>query len=194
MSRDWWVPILQWTFWGIAMSVVMGWMAKSRMKSRPQAQKPMLKHPPSTLVLGLVCTIFFLAVLVISNTFGKNDTVNIWTDLTFLFFAAGGVYMITEYVVVRHRVATEGLHYGPLLTRRFFVSWSDVKSVEYAPTMKWFKLRSSNGKTARVSAMLMGLPEFAQHVLAHVPPGRFDEKTAELLRATAAGNPPSVWN
>lgn len=41
--------------------------------------------------------------------------------------------------------------------------------------------------------MLVGLPEFARLLLAHVPPGAIEPGTLPVLDATAAGRPPSVW-
>jgi hypothetical protein len=41
--------------------------------------------------------------------------------------------------------------------------------------------------------MLIGLPEFAHLLLRHAPAESIDEETEEILRATAAGNPPAVW-
>ncbi len=192
MNREWWEPILHWTLWGIAMTVVMGWIARSRTKLRPQGEQSMLKHPSSTLVLGLVCAVFFFALFVISNTIGRNDSVTVWTDLIFLGFTAMGLYVVGEYVVVRHRLTPEGIHYTPLLRRRGFIAWNEISIVDYAPVMKWFRLRTPAGVTVRISAMLLGLPEFARQVLAHIPADRFDVQTAALLRETAAGNLPRV--
>ena len=194
MQRNWWVPIFQWTLWGIAMSVVMGWMARNRMKPRPEQLANDLRHPVSTLVLGLVGFVFFAGVAVVSNTVGKNKTTSIWTTLLFLFFALMSLAMIAEYFLARHRLIPEGLEYGGLLGRRGEVAWSDVRSVEYATVMKWFKVKTKQGATVRLSAMLMGLPAFAQQVLSHVPAERISEPTRSLLAETASGKPPSVWN
>jgi hypothetical protein len=59
--------------------------------------------------------------------------------------------------------------------------------------MKWFRLEAQSGTVIRISAMLTGLPEFARLLLVHAPTQGIDAKTLELLRATAAGDPPSVW-
>jgi hypothetical protein len=60
--------------------------------------------------------------------------------------------------------------------------------------MKWFRLERQTGKVARISAMLIGLPEFARVLLAHTPPGVIDAETLPILEATAALSPPSVWS
>jgi len=41
--------------------------------------------------------------------------------------------------------------------------------------------------------MLMGLPEFARLLLQGAPAGAIDAGTLDVLRATAAGDPPSIW-
>jgi hypothetical protein len=64
--------------------------------------------------------------------------------------------------------------------------------VHYAPVLKWFRLETREGKVARISAMLVGLPEFAQVLLRRAPPGAIDDETAQVLRATAAGDLPPL--
>jgi hypothetical protein len=60
--------------------------------------------------------------------------------------------------------------------------------------MKWFRLETHTGQVVRVSAMVMGLPEFARLLLARAPQGAVDADSRLVLEATAAGNPPSMWN
>jgi hypothetical protein len=60
--------------------------------------------------------------------------------------------------------------------------------------MKWFRLETQSGDVARISAMLIGLPEFARLLLSHAQPHAIDAETLLILQATADGNPPSVWN
>jgi hypothetical protein len=59
--------------------------------------------------------------------------------------------------------------------------------------MKWFRLETRTGAVARISAMLIGLPEFARLLLAHAPADAIPPETLLVLEATAAGNPPPVW-
>jgi hypothetical protein len=53
----------------------------------------------------------------------------------------------------------------------------------YTPTMKWFRLEGQSGDVARISAMLIVLPEFARVLLAHTPPGVIDAETLPILEA-----------
>ena len=68
------------------MAVVMGWVARSRFAKRPDSDVQSLRHPRSTLAIGVVGALFFFGIAVVSNTVGKNDTATIWTTLGFIFF------------------------------------------------------------------------------------------------------------
>ncbi len=65
--------------------------------------------------------------------------------------------------------------------------------MHYSRTWGWFALRLRDGGTIRLSALLTGLPSFAQALLGNVEPTIIGEDAVELLRRTAEGNPPSVW-
>src|SRR5262245_20314242 len=193
MAQDWWIPIVQWTLWGLAMMVVMGWIARSRFRKRPDSEGRTLAHPISTLVIGVVGVVFFGGVAVISNTVGKNSTTTVGTTLGFLAFALASVPMIADYYFARHRVSELGMDYGRMSGQRGTFSWSDVKRVRYASGMKWFAIDLRSGSTVRVSVMLMGLPEFARILLAHISKSAIDDEAYALLRETEQGRPPSVW-
>ncbi|MCA3040833.1 MAG: PH domain-containing protein, partial [Rhodocyclaceae bacterium] len=169
MNRDWWMPLVQWTVWGIAMAVVMGWVAKSRLRQRPDSERRTLRHPISTLVIGVVGAAFFFGIAIASNTIGKNPTATVWTTALFIAFGLASVPMIADYFFARHRVSDAGIEYGRMMGQRGNLQWSEVKSVRFAPVAKWFVLEGSSGVKVRVSALLLGLPDFAHLVLLHVP-------------------------
>ena len=102
--------------------------------------------------------------------------------------------MVADYCLGHHHLSEEGLSYGRLTGRRGYLRWADLRRVKYAPAMKWFRLETQSGDVARISAMLIGLPEFARLLLAHAPPHAIDGETLVILQATADGNPPSVWS
>jgi hypothetical protein len=184
---------VQWTLWGIAMALVMGWVARSRFRKRPESDARMLAHPLSTLLIGVVGLAFFGGIAVISNTVGKNKTTTIWTTLAFLAFALASVAIIADYYFARHRVSELGMGYGRMFGRRGTFNWSDTKRVRYASAMKWFAIDLRDGSTVRISVMLMGLPEFARLLLAQVPRSVIDDEAYVILRETEQGSPPSVW-
>ncbi len=192
MEKDWWTSAVQWAIWGVLMTLIMGWMARTRLKKRPATEARRLVHPTSTLIIGVVTFVFFAAIAVISNVWA-NKTTTWWTTAVFVGFALGGLYIIVEYLRVRHEVSEEGMGYSRLLGQRGYLRWSDLRRVVYAPSMKWFRLETSSGEIARISAMLIGLPEFARLLLAHAPAVAIDPEALPILQATAAGNPPSVW-
>jgi hypothetical protein len=172
---------VKWTLWGIAMTLVMGWVARSRFRKRPESDARTLTHPISTLVIGIVGVAFFGGIDVISNTVGKNNTTTLWTALGFLAFALASGPMIADYYFACHRVSELGMDYRRMFGRRGTFSWSDTKRVRYASVMKWFAIDLRDGSTVRVSAMLMGLPEFARLLLAHVPRSASDDEAYVLL-------------
>lgn len=183
---------IQWLVWAILMVVVMRWMARSRNHPRPPAEERVLSHPRSTLIMGLVCFIFFAAAAILSNVF-RNHTTTWWTTSIFVGFALVSLPMITDYFIARHQVSEDGLAYRKMTGAARYLRWSDLKRVRYATGMKWFRLETKSGEVARISAMLMGLPEFARLLLAHTPEDAIDHDTLPVLQATAGGDAPSVW-
>ncbi len=147
MAREWWIPIVQWTLWGVAMTVVMGWVARSRFGKRPASGADALAHPMSTLVIGVVGVLFFGGIAVVSNTIGKNHHLNL------------------DHAVFRGIRAGRGAHDRELFFRapsclrprhglwRIFGQrgtshWSDVTRVRYASMMKWFAIDLRSGSTS----------------------------------------------
>lgn len=191
-NRPWWTSTLQWAIWGVVMALVMGWLSLSRTHARPPEEQSLLRHPRSTIVVGVVCSGFFLALAVLSSLFpGKDGSPAI--SLLFVGFACLGAPLIVEYYRVAHRLEEGGLRYTPLISSPRFMPWNNVKSVRYAPSLKWFRIEGRDGQIVRVSVMLMGLPEFARVLLSEVPESRIDPATRVLLEQTAQGHPPSVW-
>ena len=139
-----------------------------------------------------MCAGLFLAILVLANLF-PNETVTWWVNAIFAGFALLSLTMVSAYFLDKHEVSEAGLSYTPLLRwTRKDLAWGEVQSLRYNPVLKWFTIKGVD-RTARISVMLMGLPEFARLALAHAPSGAIDDATADLLRATAEGHPPSVW-
>jgi hypothetical protein len=193
MEQTSWGHAFQWTVWGILMALVMGWVARSRFKQRLPSEARQLIHPPSTLIIGLVGLLLFGGMAILSNVF-QNKTATWWTTAIFGGFTLLSLYMSAEYFVAHHQVSEEGLSYARVTGARRYLKWSDLRVVKYAPAMKWFRLETRSGDVARISAMLIGLPEFARLLLAQTPRHVIDAETLPILQATADGNPPSVWN
>ena len=101
--------------------------------------------------------------------------------------------MVSGFFLEEYEVSEEGIAGRSFTGVRKYLRWSDLRAVRYAPLMKWFRLETQSGTAARISVMLIGLPEFARSLLQGAPHGVIDARTLVVLRATAAGNPPSLW-
>lgn len=185
---------MQWTLWAIVMSLVMTWIARSRTKPSTAIEAYTMRHPVSTLVIGLIGLFFFGSITILSNTVGKNESTSIWTTLVFLFFALLSLLVLADYLFARHHIRPDGLDCGRMFWRREFIPWRDIQNVHYSESMKWFTLRTVSGAAVRFSALLIGLPHFAQQLLNHLPPDRIDEPTQKVLKDAANGILPRVWN
>jgi hypothetical protein len=190
-DRPVWATILQWTLWAFAIAALMGWLGKARMKPASPKDAGVLAYPRSALVLAVICVVFFAAATVIALWVGGKDA-PWWTALIFAVFALVSVHFMVDCWVSRYRVSEEGLLYSSTFVRNRLFKWGDL-SVRYAPAMKWFILKDTNGNVARVSIMMTGLPEFARLLLNHVQPVAIDSSAHAILRQTAKGEPPSIW-
>lgn len=191
-DKPWSTHVLQWGLWLLVMTLVMGWVARARLRARCASAANVLEHPTSTLIIGLVCSGFFLAVAVLSYLFPGKDG-SIWISLFFVGFALLGVPLLIEYFRVRHHLEPGGMRYRSFLGKSGTLRWNEVASVRYAPAAKWFRLETRRGEVVRISAMLTGLPEFARAVLLEVPMLSIETETRTLLEQTASGSPPSLW-
>jgi hypothetical protein len=190
-SPAWWAPLAQWGLWLVLMSLVMGWLARSRRQPAARtASGEVLQLPKALLAIGLVAVVFFGACAVLS--FG-SPTGGPGVAALFLAFALMGSYMVYEYFADRHELRADGLASHTFFGGSRVAQWSDIQSVQYSRSWGWFVLKLRDGKTLRLSAMLVGLPAFAQALLRNVDPTIVRDDSVEILRSTAEGNPPKVW-
>ena len=110
----------------------MGWVARSRMRPRPVRSERQLRHPISTLIIGLAGFLLFAAIAVVSNVFA-NATTSWWTTGIFVGFALMALPITGDYFAARHEVSEEGLRYGRLIGSGGLLRWDEVKSVRYMP-------------------------------------------------------------
>lgn len=190
-DRPWWHTAIQWTLWAIVMATVSAWLARSRNRRRPVAVQRVLAHPPSTLIVGILCFLLFGFFLIISNVF-PNATVTWWTNAALAALVLLSVAIVLDYFLAWHELSEDGMAYRKLTGARRYLRWSDLRSVRYSSMMKWYVLKTHTGQVARLSAWLMGLPELARLILAHAPKESISRSTLPILEATAAGEPPSA--
>ena len=191
-DRPWWMVAVQWALYGVLMSVAITWLGRSRRKPRPPEERNVLRHPASVLVTGILSFGLFAGIIVIMHLY-PNRTVTPVTTGIFVFFAAITLPMLSAYFLERSRLSEDGLEFHNFLGMRRWLPWSELREVRFAPVMRWFRLTTRSGTTARVSIMLMGLPEFAQHVLRHAPPEALEDDLRRALRAMAAGDLPPLF-
>lgn len=192
MDDRWWSTPLWWVLWLLSMSLIMGWIARSRLRPRPASETGRLTQTLAIFIVGLVCFLIFATMAVVSNVI-PNTTSTWWTTAIFVGLACLGVPLVTGFFLEQYEATPDGLTGANFIGVRKQLRWSELRSVRYSLFMKWFRLETQSGTVIRISAMLTGLPEFARLLLANAPTQAIDAETLKLLRATAAGNPPSVW-
>jgi len=177
--------------WIILMGLVMGWLARSRLRPPPQTESgTVLKLPVGLLVVGLVCAGMFGAFAYFSFSAPTGGPV---VASVFSAFALLGCYLIYLFATEWYEVRPDGIAYRTMLGRTRVASWEDVRHVRYASALQWFVIRMQDGRVLRLSAMLIGLPALAHMLLSKVGGERLDPDSAEVVRQTASGNLPKVW-
>src|SRR5207302_6496713 len=90
---------VRWIIWLLLMSLVMGWLARSRLRRDAASDRNLLYQPTSTLIIGVVFGGFFLALAVLSYAL-PNSTGSLGISLFFAGFALMGAILVVEYVRV----------------------------------------------------------------------------------------------
>ena len=190
---SWWQTVVWAIAWVATMTVVMGWLARGRLRPPLRTHDGfVLRYSGRYLALGLVCTLVFLGFALLALYSGSSNADKIKLSLAFIAFSMLGWVLVAGYFIESHEVDSEGIRYRSTFGRRGFVAWSHVSAVGYSHLWKWFILRGG-GKTIRFSAYLTGLPELARALAQYAPDAVTDAQAKEVLTATAAGNPPSPW-
>jgi hypothetical protein len=189
---DWLRAVAQGLFWVVAMTVVMRWLGRSRQTAAPAITSGRVQYHAAFLVLGVICTLFFVGAMV-AATIWPDETVNFWFYAFMTGFTLMGVYMMADYRFARHTVWEAGMDFGRPTGRRVAFGWAEVRNVRFSKSWNWFRIELQSGEVVRVSGMMTGLPEFAAKVLEGVPEARIDSDTLAMLRDTANGKLPPVW-
>ena len=182
-----WIGLLKGPITAILMSLVLGWLAKSRLRDRG-IRPSSLFLPRSVLVIGLVSFGFF-AGCSIARIVVPNETVTWWTISGFAAFALMTVPLIAAYFLENHQLSEDGSAIRTSLGVKKYLRWTELRSVRHSAWMNWFRLETQSGVIGR---MLIGLPEFAQMLLRNSPRSAIDSRALLLLEATAAGRPPPI--
>jgi hypothetical protein len=159
-------------------------------KDRPGAVT--LVHSISTLLIGVVCTVFFAALAVLSSIYG-NDSADRRASYVFVGLVVLGLSVIVEAVRVRHGLTDAGIAYRGLWHTYDRVQWTDLAAAHWSPTMKWLRLTTTDGTVLRFSGMLKGLNVLAGYLAERVPRLEMDDQTAMMLAEAREGRLPNVW-
>jgi hypothetical protein len=190
LSHESWTRILTGVpMWFVVMTILMGWVARSRMSNK---HPNTLKMPRSHLIIGIIGLLLFGGTAVLSNIY-SNGTETWWTTTGFIGFALVAFVLVIDCLVRRHQLTESGLRYGRWFGSSRDLQWSELRNVRYAAFKQCFRLEATNGDVAWIAASLTGLPEFARLVLSRAPSESIEDQTKEVLQATADGNPPSLW-
>ena len=185
----WWRTVAQWLLLGIGMAVVIGWAARSRVKSPTSAAAARMYRPTITLIAGVVGLVLCVAMAILSSTLPNPNWLR---TAVFVGFALMSIPMLLDYFLDWCEVSAEGMNYGRLMGGRGYLRWTDVRHVRYSPVVGWLRLESSAGDVARIRLMLVGLPEFARLVLEHVPSVAIESDARPVLQGLAKGHPAAM--
>ena len=122
----------------------------------------------------------------------SSPTEPYWAVIGGVGLGMPGVLLILSFFISKHEIQTKGLTSRRIFGLRRTVLWSDVVRIWYSTMRMSFVLDIRDGSRVRISALMMGLPKFAEMALANVSPSVFDETTRATLEATAAGDLPDL--
>lgn len=190
MDFDYIGIIFQVLFWIVFMAFMTRWFARSRLRERPAAEAREQRHPPPILIIGLVC--LALSVAMVIGAFSASGGVIPFVVGSFMI--ALSVYLIADYFFARHLVDERGMQYGRPTGQRGRFAWGEVRRVAFNRPMNWYRLELASGVTVRVAGTQMGLPEFAAHVLRHVPAQAIDPRVRTMLDKASHGKLHGPWS
>lgn len=146
-------------------SLVFVWLFRAR--DRLRATKPgELRHAVAFRIFSLLSVAFFVGLIVMMIA-TRNPTATWWVYLFFAAFTLLCLHMAVDSHLSRYTVTDSSLEYPGWLYGRRTLRWSDLVSVRYKHNWYWFTLKTNDGRTVHVQALLAGLPTFAAAVLAH---------------------------
>lgn len=189
---DWLRTLAQALFWVVAMTLTMRWLARTGHSAAPAATGRRVQYHAAFLALGVICMLLFAGVIVVASIW-PDEGVNVWFYAFMMGFVLLGAYLVADWRFARHTVSAAGMDFGRPTGRRVAFGWTEVRNVRFSKSWNWFRIALESGEVVRVSGMMTGLPEFAARLLEGVPETRIDKDTLAMLRDTAKGRLPPVW-
>ncbi len=181
----------------VAVVFAARYISKSRLKQQSKSRENLMRMPASILVLGIVCFAFFVGLAIVSQVYPDADANGVvkadwWLVPIFVAFSLLGLPLIRSYYVEKHFIEQEGLRYNTL-TKRGFLRYDDIVSVDFSLAMNWFVVKDGRGNVVHIASTLTNLPMFARVILQKVDKTRICGRALSVLSSTAEGNPPSLF-
>lgn len=80
--------------------------------------------------------------------------------------------MFIEGTFTWYVVSDKGISKHSAWSRKLFLRWDEIESIEFTAINDWFAIKGSRG-TVRLHSYLVGLPQYAKSVIEHVPEERW---------------------
>jgi hypothetical protein len=193
MHEFWFSTVSQGLFWLAGMFVLTRWLGRSRLRARPPQDAHRMVQPVGILLLAVLLLVMMAGAMIGSFIWPDQEPTPFWAYLILLAMVALSLYLIADYRYARHTVSDSGMGYGRAFGGRGSFVWNEVGHVGFNKHMNWYRLTLESGNTVRISALLMGQPEFARAVLQHVPAARIDAATRTMLYDASNHKLPPVW-
>jgi hypothetical protein len=97
---------------------------------------------------------------------------------------------VQDSYVTSFRVGLDGIRFRTPPKGRGRLQWDEVAGVSWSAPMKWFAIRTREGHTVRLPALLFGLPALAQALLTNVPRSCFEDDARHELSRRATERTP----
>ena len=192
-SRPYWASIVQWTLWFVLMGGIYHVLNKARMKSAKSGDDTVMRYPPSAVAVSVICLLVAVALMVLVSIAPAGNA-PLWAKVAFALMLLATLHWTADCIIGRYTLSDEGLRYVSVFSGERMFRWDELRSLKYAPHMRWFILESSQGHVARISVMMTGLPAFARLLMERALNVSIDPAAIPVLKQTAKGELPSMWD
>lgn len=151
-----------------------------------------LSQPTVWLTFGLTCLFIHCGLMWIIATIplakGSDERMPLLNVI--LMSAAGAAVvgmMLLDYFRSRHMLFERGMRSQGIFFSAGEFRWDQVKTLRYNSGAAWFTLTIDDGRVARISYLLRGMPTFAREALAKAPPEALDDAARGILERIVKG-------
>jgi hypothetical protein len=163
---------LQWVIWLVLMTLVMGWLARSRSRARSVSDPDSFHHPQSTLVVGVMASGLFASIVIVAAPCsGVDDSPARQQRLEQLYSDLGTLFR-RYYPDVTAHALNEAIHFE--YNTRVFLVHEPLRSGE------WQEARETRGPNPGGILCDIELRK-GPYLGAAVVPQTFDKRYFKLL-------------